>query len=260
MRYSISEVAKFSGVTARTLRHYDAVGLLTPSEVGANGYRFYGRAELMRLQRILVLRRLGLGLETIAEVLSEQTDEVAALRGHLADLQAERARLDRIIATVQDTVADLTDARIDDPARFFIGLREDRQAMRQSYRATYGDAVAASFDTAEAAQENLTAADYEHAAAQGMALFRRLADVMRAGVAPDDPKALDAVHAHYASLLHFWQPTPEAYAAMGTMYRTDQAQRAMVEKADHALPEWLAAAIEAYAARRLRASHTPPDA
>ncbi|MET0235166.1 MAG: MerR family transcriptional regulator [Kibdelosporangium sp.] len=257
VRYSISQVARFAGVTARTLRHYDEIGLLAPSEVGANGYRWYGRAELLRLQRILVLRRLGLKLEKIAEVLAEQADEAVALQGHLAELEAERARLEQIIATVRQTVEDLDQAQIADPAEFFKGLGQDREAMRSRLRAAYGDGAEVTFESAEAAQANHTAADYEHAAAQGMALFRRLAQVMRSGAAPDDTVALDAVAEHYASLLHYWQPTPEAYAAMGAMYVMDPTQRSIAEQADEDLPDWLAAAIQVYAQRRLTPSRTP---
>ncbi|MER6800047.1 MerR family transcriptional regulator, partial [Amycolatopsis mediterranei] len=187
MRYSISQVAKASGVSARMLRHYDAIGLLTPASVAANGYRWYGRLELLRLQRILLLRRLGLGLAEIGAVLGDQVDEAAALRGHLAQLEEERHRLDRVIATVEATITDLAHARIDDPDRFFAGLRQDGAAMRQSYRRTFGEGAAVAFDTAQAAQAGLTAADYEHAAAAGTALFRRLAAVMRSGAGPEDP-------------------------------------------------------------------------
>lgn len=256
MRYSISQVAKFSGVTARTLRHYDEVGLLAPAEVSANGYRWYGRPELLRLQRILVLRRLGLKLEKITEVLTEQTDESVALQEHLAELEAERARIDRIIATVRQTVADLDHAQITDPAAFFVGFKQDREAMRTRFRQAYGEAVEATFEAVEAAQASYTTADHEHEIAQGMALFRRLADVMRSGAAPDDPAALDAVAEHYASLLPYWQPSPEAYAAMGAMYLTDPTQRAIAEQTDAELPIWLAAAIQIYAQSRLRPSRT----
>jgi DNA-binding transcriptional MerR regulator len=223
--YSISQVAKSSGVSARALRHYDEIGLLKPASVGANGYRWYGRTELLRLQRILVLRRLGLGLDKIAEILSEQTGEAAALRGHLTALEAERERLAQVIATVQDTIADLDEAKITDPDKFFTGLREKQ----------------INFD--------LTAADYEHAAAQGAALFRRLANAMKH--APDSPAALDAVAEHYASLLPYWQPTPTAYAALGAMYLTDPMQRDIAAQADLGLPAWLAEAIPAYARQRL---------
>lgn len=254
MRFSISQVAKASGVSARMLRHYDAIGLLAPGTVTSNGYRWYGRAELLRLQRILVLRRLGLGLAQIREILQEQADEAAALRGHLRQLEDERRRLDEIIATVKETVGDLDAARIQDPQRFFAGLRQDQAGMRRALGTSFGQASQAAFDAATAAQGDLTTADYEHAAAQGAALFRRLAKVMRGQdtvIAPDEPAALDAVAEHYESVCRYWQPTPHAYAALGRLYLTDPRQRSMAEQADPELPAWLAAAIPAYARHRL---------
>ncbi|UQS26475.1 TipAS antibiotic-recognition domain-containing protein [Amycolatopsis thermalba] len=151
---------------------------------------------------------------------------------------------------MRETIADLDEARIRDPERFFAGLREDRAAMRRTLRATFGEGTDAAFDAAEAAQDGLTAADYEHAAARGAALFRRLARVMRTGAAPDEPAALDAVADHYESVRLHWEPTPRAYAALGGLYVTDP-QRSMAEEADPDLPAWLAAAIDAYARRRL---------
>jgi DNA-binding transcriptional MerR regulator len=90
---AIGDVARMSGVTARTLRHYESIGLLLPSSVGDNGYRWYGHPELLRLQRILILRALGLPLAEIAELLDEQRDEVEALREHHARAVAGGARL-----------------------------------------------------------------------------------------------------------------------------------------------------------------------
>ena len=65
----IRRVAKKTGVTSRTLRHYDDIGLLKPAEVGHDGRRWYGDEELLRLQHILVLRELGVDLATAARVL-----------------------------------------------------------------------------------------------------------------------------------------------------------------------------------------------
>ena len=59
---SIQDIARLAGTTSRTLRHYDDIGLLEPSRIGANGYRYYDQHALVRLQRILLLRDLGLGL------------------------------------------------------------------------------------------------------------------------------------------------------------------------------------------------------
>jgi DNA-binding transcriptional MerR regulator len=109
MDWSIQEVARLAGVTSRTLRHYDAVGLLPPSRVAAGGTRRYDRTAIVRLQRILLLRELGLGLDAVGRVLSEQTDEARALRDHLDGLRRERDRIDRQIRSVRRTLAALAD-------------------------------------------------------------------------------------------------------------------------------------------------------
>ncbi len=105
MEASIQEVARLAGTTSRTLRHYGEVGLLTPSRVGANGYRWYDDDALVRLQRILLLRDLGLGLDQIRAVLDRQRDEAEALRAHLHWLHAEQHRIERQIASVERTLA-----------------------------------------------------------------------------------------------------------------------------------------------------------
>ena len=105
--WSIKEVARLAGTTSRTLRHYDDVGLLHPSRLGSNGYRYYNAASLTRLQRILLLRELGLGVAAIAEVLDGNTDDTSALATHLHWLHKEKNRLDRQIASVELTITTL---------------------------------------------------------------------------------------------------------------------------------------------------------
>jgi len=107
MHWSIQEIARLTGVTSRTLRHYDAVGLLPAVRSTTSGPRRYDRTALVRLQRILLLRDLGLGLGAIAEVLDSDQDEVQALRRHLVSLRAEQQRLARQVASVERTVAAL---------------------------------------------------------------------------------------------------------------------------------------------------------
>lgn len=104
MEWSIQDIAKKAGTTSRTLRHYGELGLLTPSRVGANGYRYYDQDALVRLQRILLLRELGLGLPAIAGILDGQQDTAAALRTHLSLLEQERERVGRLIASVRTTL------------------------------------------------------------------------------------------------------------------------------------------------------------
>ena len=107
MDWSIQEIARLASTTSRTLRHYGDLGLLSPSRIGSNGYRYYDAAALVRLQRILMLRALGLGLPAIREVLDHETDAPRALAVHLAWLRGERDRLDRQIGSVEDTITTL---------------------------------------------------------------------------------------------------------------------------------------------------------
>ncbi len=106
--WSIQEIARLAGTTSRTLRHYDDIGLLAPSRIANNGYRHYDQRSLVRLQRILLLRQLGLGLPQIAEVLGTsgagREHEASALKTHLAYLREEQERLTRQIAAVEHTI------------------------------------------------------------------------------------------------------------------------------------------------------------
>ncbi|TNU73385.1 MerR family transcriptional regulator [Miniimonas arenae] len=115
--WTIQEVARATGVSSRTLRHYDAIGLLPATETGPGGIRRYDDAALVRLQRILLLRDLGLGLAAIGDALADPGDgtsraaragadarEAAHLRAHLELLELERDALDRRIAAVRRTI------------------------------------------------------------------------------------------------------------------------------------------------------------
>jgi MerR family transcriptional regulator, thiopeptide resistance regulator len=107
MEWSIVDIARLAGTTSRTLRHYGDVGLLAPSRIGSNGYRYYDEDALVRLQRVLLLRDLGLGIPAIADVLAGQRDSAQALERHLEWLGSEKARLDRQIASVRSTLNNL---------------------------------------------------------------------------------------------------------------------------------------------------------
>lgn len=104
MEWSIQQIARIAGVTSRTLRHYDDIGLVLPSHVGSNGYRYYDERTLVRLQRVLLLRELGLSLPQIGDVLAKDVNEAAVLTSHLSVLQQEQDRLARQIAAVEHTI------------------------------------------------------------------------------------------------------------------------------------------------------------
>jgi DNA-binding transcriptional MerR regulator/ADP-ribose pyrophosphatase YjhB (NUDIX family) len=139
MSWSIQQVARVSGVTARTLRYYDEIGLLRPARVGTNGYRYYEREQLLRLQQILLLRELGLDLATIGGVVDAEHDPIDTLRRHHRRLLDEWERLHRLAATVAATVKhleegtdmpaeNLFEAMTPERAEYLAGLPKKRTA------------------------------------------------------------------------------------------------------------------------------------
>jgi DNA-binding transcriptional MerR regulator/ADP-ribose pyrophosphatase YjhB (NUDIX family) len=120
-----------SGVTARTLRYYDEIGLLNPARIGANGYRYYEREQLLHLQQILLLRALGLDLSTIGEVIATERDPAETLQRHHRELLSEREHLDGLAATVAATIHHLEEGT-DMPAE---NLFENMTPERVNYLA-----------------------------------------------------------------------------------------------------------------------------
>jgi DNA-binding transcriptional MerR regulator len=188
MAWSIADVARMSGVTSRTLRHYDEIGLLPPAWIGGNGYRHYEEDDLLRLQQILVLRELGLGLTEIAEVLDHQVDEVEALRAHHKRLLMERDRLAILAGTVERTIAELVERKdsndmpkINKPENLFEGFdasRHDAQARER---------WPAQWEQSRQFVDTLTPQDHQRMQRETTAQMIRMAEFMAAGTPADDP-------------------------------------------------------------------------
>ena len=198
MQWSIQEITRLTGVTSRTLRHYDAVGLLPAVRTTGSGPRRYDRTALVRLQRILLLRDLGLGLGAIAEVLDTQRDEAQALRTHLVSLRAEQGRLARQIASVERTVADLEkdpDTKEDIMAKdMFDGF--DHTVYEQEVTERWGRDA---YKKSDAWWRGLSSEEQGQWKARVAALSKDWADAAVAGIDPasDEAQALGARHAEW---------------------------------------------------------------
>ncbi|NUR95658.1 MAG: MerR family transcriptional regulator [Kribbellaceae bacterium] len=251
MERTVSEVARLAGVSVRTLRHYDAIGLLPPGRVAANGYRYYGRAELLRLQRILLLRELGVPLPSIARILDEHDDEVTALRGHREQLLRERQRLDIVLGAVDRTIAGLSGDDSVADEEFFAGLNDARARLRDELAERYGAAAADGFEKAVRETSRWTREDYQRLGDEGRRLLLRMASARDRGVRPDSEEGLELIEQHYLGVLEVWPATPTTYYGLADLLLENADQRAMIELVDAELPEWLAAGVRAYAVQRL---------
>jgi len=106
VEYTINKLASIAGISTRTLRYYDEIGLLRPVRKSSSGYRIYGQAEVDRLQEILLYRTMELPLERISVLLqAKETNRVKTLELHLEALTQKQSQIQEIIATVEKTLA-----------------------------------------------------------------------------------------------------------------------------------------------------------
>jgi DNA-binding transcriptional MerR regulator len=252
MAWSIADVARMSGVTSRTLRHYDEIGLLPPAWVAGNGHRHYKEDDLLRLQQILVLRELGVGLAEIAEILDHQTDRVEALRTHHRRLLAERDRLTTLAHTVARTIAELQDGRevrempkINRPENLFEGFdfSEHDEEARERWPEQW--------EQSRAAVNGLSPDDVARFQRETTAQMIRMAEFMVAGAAVDDPVVQTEVEVHFQSVCRFWTPCGAAYKGLGQTYVDDPRFKAGFDKISEGLAEYQRDAMAVYADARL---------
>ncbi|MEU8923985.1 MerR family transcriptional regulator [Kitasatospora sp. NPDC048545] len=251
MAWPIAEVARLSGVTARTLRHYDEIGLLPPARIGSNGHRYYEERQLLQLQQILVLRALGVGLTEIARILGDQVDELDALRGHHRRLVTERDRLDALASTVSRTIVDLEHSRkdgtpmtINRPENLFEGIRPDD--VDASLRDFPEHAEAARRATAAMSPEEIEAGQRERTAR-----MIRLAELMAAGH-PADAEPVQSMTAEEYGLLGTIRSVPaEEYLAIARSCTENEQWSTAYEAIAPGLAAYQRSAMEAYAAARL---------
>jgi DNA-binding transcriptional MerR regulator len=250
MAWSIAQVAKMSKVTSRTLRHYDEIGLLPPAWVGGNGYRYYEQEQLLRLQQILVMRELGVGLDAIKEIVEQGRDQVEVLRMHRRWLLAERDRFARLAHTVTRTIEELEGGdNVTSMDHWFEGFDSAKQEeLQQEARERWGA------EQVDAANAHVKGKPKEWWQAQGKQWAEQLGALVAlidAGHEPGDAEVLDVLDGHHRWLSGFWTPDRESYTGLGNTYADDPRFRANFDKTDPRLAEFMRKAMAAYAQARL---------
>jgi MerR family transcriptional regulator, thiopeptide resistance regulator len=248
---TVRQVAKAAGVSVRTLHHYDAVGLLKPGHVGANGYRYYGREELLRLQQILVYRELGMPLAEIAALLDDPAfDLLAALRGHRAALNGRIAHYRTLIQTIDRTIVSLEKDEEMEDNDYYAGIDpETRGRWQREAEAFWGkDAVAAAEAKARTfSKDQVAAIQAEMEAVR--AEFQRL---FRDDAAPGSDAVQAVTDRHYRWVSHSWSPDAAAFKGLGRYYVENPEFRGTYDDADlPGCPEFIAEAMAIYADRSL---------
>jgi MerR family transcriptional regulator, thiopeptide resistance regulator len=248
MAYTVGELSRLTGVTVRTLHHYDEIGLVRPSGRTAAGYRLYTEAEVLRLQQVLLFRELGLPLDEIGAAIDEAASQEDLLRRHREVLVAKRGRLDAMVAAVDAalTVLSSKDAAMtmtnEDFKAMFDGF--DPSAYEAEAEARWGDTDA--YKESARRTKQYTKADWARYQAEAQANGVELAALMRAGVPVTAPEVQAAVDAHRLLIDRWFYPcSVEMHKQLGAMYVADPRFTANLDKIAPGFARYLSDAIAA---------------
>lgn len=245
MHYTIKQLADLSGVSTRTLRHYDDLGLLKPNHYTEVGYRLYGEAEVNRLQQILFYKELDLPLQEIEKLLGESQQDVNGLETHLIALQHKQERLTRVIETLTKTIEEKRGGRKMSDSEKFEGLKktwiaENEQTYGKEVRETYGDEVV---DASNDKMMGLTETQYQEMHETEDQFIKKLVLAMDENNVEGD-HAKKAVELHRKWLSYTWPSySKQAHQGLAEMYIADSRFTAYYDKHRDGASQFLRDAI-----------------
>lgn len=250
---TVKQLAAISGVTVRTLHHYDDIGLLSPAHIGANGYRYYGRAEMLRLQRILFHRELGVPLGEIAELLEmEGEDQVGVLLRHREKLEAERERYRVLIDTIDFTIAGIKGETNMTNADLYKGFSAEKQAGYEAWLIErYGDPMKADIERSRKKFGAMTDAEKQAVMQELQRIEEALAEGLRRGVDPAADAIDGLIARHRAWVAQMWDKpcSGEAYSGLADLYLSHPDFVARYESIEKGFATYLTSAMKAHAAK-----------
>jgi len=245
--YTIKQLADLAGVTIRTLHHYDEIGLLKPSSVGSNGYRYYGEDALYRLQQILFYRELRVPLDQIRCIVdSPDFDVLSALGSHRSALQAEANRIKRLIRTIDDTARHLRGKGSMSHKQLFKAFTDEEQEMM-------AEEAAQRWDSNTVRQSNARWKQHppekkQRILDEGSSVYTDLIAAM--AEAPSSPRVQAMIARWHAHMQHFWSPNDEQLLGLADLYNDDPRFHANFEAMKPGLAPFMREAIRQYVKNR----------
>lgn len=249
MEYTVQKLAKLAGVSTRTLRYYDEIGILKPARINSSGYRIYGQKEVDRLQQIMFYREMDMSLDNIKRILSSPAfNEADALRDHREKLLEKRQQIDRLIENVEKTIAFMEGRIIMSDKEKFEGFKkkmieENEKKYGNEAREKYGNEAV---DESNKKLMNMTQEEYDKAVKLEKEFRNTLAEAFKTGD-PAGELAQKAADLHKQWLTFYWsQYSKEAHAGLAQMYVDDERFKAYYDDKQPGTAEFLRDAILIY--------------
>jgi DNA-binding transcriptional MerR regulator len=250
---TVKQVAKISGVSVRALHHYDEIGLLKPASIGRNGYRHYGREELLRLQQILLHRELDIPLGDIRAILDDPGfDQLEALRAQREKLAAEARRYAELVRTIDRTIADLNGDNSMRNTELYKGISAQKQAEYENWLIEkYGGDMPDRIAVSKRKYESLSEAEKAELNDELLEVETAWAAAMKNGVPADSPSLDPLLSRHRGWVAAMWNKPcpPEAYAGLADLHLSHPDFVKRYEGFGEGFSEYHAASMKAYAKR-----------
>lgn len=241
--YTVKQLSKLAGVTPRTLHHYDQIGLLKPSRVGDNGYRYYGEDALLCLQQILLYRELDLPLDDIKRIMGRRDfDVLGALQSHKEALQNQVTRLNRLLATVDNTIQHLKGEKPMSQKGLFEGFSEEEQEkLAQEAEQMYDPETVRESNRKWKAY---SAAKKESIMAESKVIYTDMIAAMPKGA---DSKEVQAILERWRKHMdYFWTPKLDQLLPLAEGYVNDPRFKSNFDKMHAGLAEFMREAVAVY--------------
>jgi DNA-binding transcriptional MerR regulator len=241
--YTIKQLSNLAGISVRTLHYYDEIGLLKPSQVGENGYRYYANDRLFRLQQILFFRELEFSLNDIKTIIEQpEFDAVAALRQHRQALQEKAKRLNLLIETIDSTILHLMGEVSMSKKKLFAGFTpEEEQRNVQKAREQYG---AETVDASYKRWNSYSAQKKQQIMDEGQAIYEDLVSLIDHD--PSSSEVQQVIGRWHQHLRYFYEPTVELLLGLGQLYVDNPDFANNFRELHPTLPEFMQRAITIY--------------
>lgn len=249
MEYTVQKLAKLAGVSTRTLRYYDEIGILKPARINSSGYRIYGQKEVDRLQQIMFYREMDMSLDDIKRILSSPGfNQADALRDHREKLLEKRRQIEALIENVEKTIAYMEGRIIMSDKEKFEGFKkkmidENEKKYGKEAREKYGNEAV---DESNRKLMNMTQEEYDKAVKLEKEFKDTLAEAFKTGD-PAGELAQKAADLHKQWLTFYWNHySKEAHAGLAQMYVDDERFKAYYDEKQPGTAEFLRDAILIY--------------
>ncbi|WP_347252455.1 MerR family transcriptional regulator [Legionella sp.] len=252
MSYTVKQLASFSGVSSRTLRFYDEIGLLKPEYYGENNYRYYGEEQLLMLQQILFFRELGFPLSEIQRIIScDDFNKIEALKSHKKILKKNLDETQKLIKTVDKTIAHLRGEIKMKNEEFYYGFDSEKQKQYEEDLVKKGIISQEVMNKCKEKTKKWSEEDRADFLKEGEEINKAFVTAIQKQLRPSSKEVQALVRRHYAWIERSWMPTKESYIGLSQMYQTPEFKKFY----DHHHPkllEFIVAAMKVFAEAELK--------